>query len=315
MAFDDFNSTTLSSMWGGAYNGTSGGDLTGLFVSSHLVLKGDGLLRLEAYPDPTGVENSYGYTPALAASINNWGGAGVQSTQRYAPPVTFQWTSKYDVYPGITPITLLWPSAWPPEMDIMESYNPLNGTTKGQAINTLYATFHWGANNSQQQIKLTGFDFSQWHLWQVVYTTTNVTIYIDGTSVGSITFTPAMLASPNSILTPYGLTFQIQTGDPDNPPADTAVTAANPVTMYVDWAAIDVPTTTSVAHLAHPLPHPSATTPSIVTKTSGGGDDTLAWAAFLTFLFAAIIFEAGERNRRGSRMARQQGQPPEASRN
>jgi hypothetical protein len=155
--------------------------------------------------------------------------------------VTYWWICKYDVYPGVTPIALGWPAVWPPEKDWMESYNPVSSTKRGQAITDLFSTYHWAANNAQEQLHLKNVDFSQKHLWKVVSTPTGETIYVDGVQVGSITYTAAMLAEPNSILTPYGLTFQIQTGDPDNPAADPSVTASAPITLYVYEAAIDVP--------------------------------------------------------------------------
>jgi hypothetical protein len=248
VAADGFLTKTLSAMWGGiqnAYNGVSGGDQDGLFSNKHLILLGDGLMRLQMYPDS--VNAALCYTPpgkvlaTIRAAVADWLGAGIQCAMRYPAPVTFWWISRYDVYPGVTPICLGWPNTWPPEKDWLESYNSIRGTVKGQAINSLEATYHWGTDNEQEQETLTGFDFSQWHLWKVVTTPTGETLYVDNKAVASVTYTAEMLAGPDGINTAYGLTFQIQSGDPDNPPADPTITAATPVEMLVAGVAIDVP--------------------------------------------------------------------------
>jgi hypothetical protein len=248
---DDFETTTLSSVWDPDYNGESGGAIEknggwvasiGYFCSSHTVLKGDSLLRLEAYPDPVNIVKCYEYTASQAAAVNQWAGAGVQVKSAIGPGSVETVCMKFDVYPGIAPMAIDFGSG---EIDWAE----FGGITAKGPITKFAAAIHWDNQSQQQQIEIvapTGVDFSQWGAFRRVWTDTGVTIShsVDGVNFvecGSFTFSAAQISG--GLTTPQYLCLQIQTGDGGSvlaPPADPSVTASTPVTMYVDWVTVDV---------------------------------------------------------------------------
>lgn len=234
--FDDFTSTTLSSLWSGAYNGQSNAAQPGIFLGTHLVLQGDSLLRLEAYSDPNWA-NSWEATQAIASAVNNVCGAGVQTGTRWPVGTTFTWTCKWDTCPGLTPIVLTMGNTWPPEQDLIEADVSTAGAAQtGYTSSYLYAP---GPTQEQVPVKLpTGItDFSQWHLWQLKWTSAGSLLTCDGNVVVNIPFTSAMVSGVNGLQNVQFLALQHQTGDPSNPSAPITT----PVTMYFDWVAIDVP--------------------------------------------------------------------------
>lgn len=236
---DLFKSTTLGPLWGAPpYSGKSGGALDGLFIASHTVLKGDGLLRLEAYPDPVNIVKSYQYSAALAASVNQWGGAGVQTKESYPVGTTFHWIAKADVYPGVTPIALTFGND--AEQDFFEMTKWPSGLVKGEPVTSLTPAFIWQYTPTrlQEQITITNADFSQEHVYRAEWTETGTILYVDGVEVGSVKWTSANQATMTK---PQPFCLQIQTGDPTNPPADPTISALDPVTFYVSAVAIDVP--------------------------------------------------------------------------
>ena len=238
-SFDDFTSTTLGPLWSGGYNGQSQAAQVGIFLKSHLVLNGDSWLRLEAYPDPANSLSSWMATPAIAASVNQWCGAGVQSVTRWPVGTIFTWACKWDTYPGMTPTVLTMGNNWPPEQDIIEADVSVKGAPQtGFNESFLYAP---GPTQDQKFVSDGGIDLSQSHIWQAKWTTTGTVVTVDGNVVDNESFSSAMLSGVNGLQNPQFIAFQHQTGDPSNPPADSTITAANPVTFYVDWVAIDVP--------------------------------------------------------------------------
>lgn len=237
-SFDDFETTTLGSLWGKPYKGRSGGAQPGFFLDTHTVLKGDSLLRLEAYQDPQGIVNCWEYDPTIAASVYDWCGAGIASAGYFPVGTTFTWACKWDPYPGITAIVLSMGKTWPPEQDFMEC----NASERGAPITKFTSSYHYDQANHQVQIAIANADFSQWHAWQAKWTETGTVVTLDGDVIGQVGFTSAMTEDPTyGLLAPQFLALQTQTGDPNNPPPDATVTAETPVTMYVDWVAIDVP--------------------------------------------------------------------------
>jgi uncharacterized repeat protein (TIGR02543 family) len=235
VGFDDFASTTISSLWAGSYNGQSKAAQDGIFLSTHFVLKGDSLLRLEAYSDPDWA-NSYESTAAIAASVNDVCGAGTQTNDRWAPPFTMSWACKWDTMPGLTPIVLTMGNVWPPEQDIIEAGGPAQGApVTGFAESFLYAP------GQQVQIHASDgdVDLSQWHSWQLVCTLEGSTVTCDGVQVGHQAFTAEMVSGANGLQQVQFLALQHQTGDAANPSAPIA--QADAVTFYFDWVCIDVP--------------------------------------------------------------------------
>ncbi len=242
VAFDDFLTTSLGSMWSGAYNGQSGASGgAGIFLASHLKLLGDSLLRLEAYPDPANALSSWQATAAIAAAVNQWCGAGVQTGTRYAPPFTMSWVCKWDTFPGMTPIVLTMGNTWPPEQDWIEADVSTQGAAQtGYTFSSLYAP---GPTQKQTPVSLAGgiTDFSQWHLWKAVCTLAGTTLYCDGHQVAYQAFNSAMVSGANGLQNVQFLALQHQTGDPTNPAADGSITSSTPITMYFDSVAIDQP--------------------------------------------------------------------------
>ena len=234
--FDDFTSSTLSSLWSGAYNGASAAAQTGMFLATHLVLNGDSLLRLEAYSD-AGWASSYGSNSTIAASVNNVCGAGCQTGTRYAVGTTFTWTCKWDTYPALTPIVLTMGNTWPPEQDLIESdVSTIGAPQTGYNSSYLYAP---GPTQVQDAVSLPAgmTDFSTWHLWQLQWTLGGSTLTCDGHTIVNQSFTSPMVSGTYGLQNVQFLALQHQTGDPYNPSS----TISSPVTMYFDWVAIDTP--------------------------------------------------------------------------
>jgi len=229
-AFDDFTSTSWSNIWAmPPYNSVSKAAQDGIFLTSHAVLKGDSLLRMECYPDPQGALNGWQITPALIAAVNGWACAGVQTARRWPVGTTITWAGWWDTYPGITAINLLMSDGWTSEIDLIEA----NASAKGGPVNQYAVTLMTNQGSNKVQLKAnTGQDFSQKHVWQAKWTLQGTTITCDGTVVASSGFV-------NNA--PQFWTIQPQTGDPSNPPADASITAANPITQYLDWVCFDTP--------------------------------------------------------------------------
>ena len=238
--FDDFLGTSLGAEWdggGGGYNGQSGAAQTGIFLATHLVLNDDSLLRLEAYSDANWA-NSYDSTSAIAASVHNVCGAGMQSNTRFPVGSTFTWACKWDTYPGLTPIVLTMGNNWPPEQDLIEAnVNSIGAAQTGYSSSYLYAP---GPTQKQDSISLPSgiTDFSTWHEWQLKWTTGGSVLTCDGHQVVNQAFTSDMISGVNGLQNNQFIAFQHQTGDPNNPSS----TISSPVTMYVDWVCVDTPT-------------------------------------------------------------------------
>lgn len=241
VVFDDFTSTKWSSAWSSPYNGESQAASPGYFIGSHSVLKGDSWLRLEAYPDPKNIVNCWQYDPNIANSVNQWGGAGVQTVTRWPVGTIFTWAMKWDTYPGITPIVLSMGNNWPPEQDFIEA----NVNSRGASVYSYTSSYHYNQGNQQVQIKIAdkGISLNKSHIWRVRWEKTETILTCDEIIVGRVHFTPEMNSPTDqySLAQDQFLAFQIQTGDPNNPKADSTVTSEKPITMFVDWITIDVP--------------------------------------------------------------------------
>ena len=79
-------------------------------------------------------------------------------------------------------------------------------------------------------------------MWQLKWTKTGSIVTCDGNVVVNLVYTPEMIADATyGLLANQFFSFQCQTGDCGNPPADSTITSANPITTYVDWITIDTP--------------------------------------------------------------------------
>lgn len=238
---DDFTGTSLDpTKWtdggnGVSYNGPSGGTAEGLFINKHAVTPGDSLLHLQAYPDPTNIVNCYEYTASLAASVNQWGGAGTHTKLQILPGAVSTVCMKFNTYPGIAPMAIYFGGG---EIDWAE-FNII--PAKNQPITKFYLTLLPGASQKQVEvIAPAGVDFSAWGVFRCALTTTslNVTHSVDGINFvecGSFNNVSGATGAQN-------LCLQIQTGDVmPNPPADPSVSASSPIELLVDWVTVDVP--------------------------------------------------------------------------
>jgi len=242
--FDAFTGNSLSPEWSGAYNGQSeAGGGPGIFLASHLVVT-NGMLQLQAYPDPANWSKSWKSTAEIAAAVNYWCGAGCQSTKSFVLPATFYWSTKWDTWYGLTPIVLTI-GVWPPEMDLIEASVAVNS----QPVTGYASSYLYDSPKQQVQIHISvgSVDMSQPHLWKAVATLAGCTIYVDGVEAGLVEFTSEMVSGANGLQQPMNICLQQQTGDGNNPVADPSITSANPVTQYFGFFAMDIPTES--AHL------------------------------------------------------------------
>lgn len=237
-AVDLFSETTLSLIWDSAYNGQSEAAKPGIFLTSHLVLKGDGWMRLEAYPDPANALSSWEATQAIAEAVNWWCGAGTQTKKQFSPPLTVTWICKWDTYPGVTPIDLMMAEGWDSEIDMIEA----DVSVKSAPVTSYTVTLNTTQGKKKVQFTVdTEIDLSQEHIWQLRWLPTGTTLWIvDNPSEPIQLMSDAKDPLPISFAQFFAP--QIQTGDPDNPASeDPTITADNPITMYLGAIAFDVP--------------------------------------------------------------------------
>jgi hypothetical protein len=185
---------------------------------------------MECYPDPQGALSGWQISQALINAVSGWACAGIQTARRWSPGTTITWAGKWDTYPGVTAINLLMSDGWTSEIDLTEA----NASVKGGPSDQYEVTFmtNQGGNKSQQSTENTGQDFSQPHLWQAKWTLSGTVLTCDGKLVAQSGF----VNNANQFWT-----IQPQTGDPNTPGPDASITAANPITQYLDWVCFDVP--------------------------------------------------------------------------
>jgi hypothetical protein len=199
----DFTGSTLPSGWV-VYSGKPGGDPGAQFGgASHAIVSG-GLLSLNTFQDP-----NYGNI-WVTGGLCDCGFSQTHGAYFVRSRVTGA---------GPTNVALLWPAdnSWPPEIDFNETDGSTNFTT---------ATTHYTVNNTQDQVKLSNIDMTQWHTWGVIWTPTAITYTVDGKVWGSDTNAAAI---PNM---PMTLDLQQQTWCSSNWACPTT-----PQSMQIDWAA------------------------------------------------------------------------------
>lgn len=199
----DFTGSSLPSGWQ-VYSGKPGGDPGAQFGgAAHVSLSG-GLLSLNTFQDP-----NYG---------NIWVTGGLCDcgfSQTYGA----YFVRSRVTGAGPTNVELLWPAnnSWPPEIDFNETDGSANFST---------ATTHFTAANTQDQVKLSNIDMTQWHTWGVIWTPKGITYTVDGSVWGSDTNTAAIPTLPMT------LDLQQQTWCSSGWACPT-----KPQSMQIDWAA------------------------------------------------------------------------------
>lgn len=204
--FSDFTNGIDSSFWNPPYNGTSnpGG---GRFMATHCVVE-NGVLTLKAYQD----------SAVNDPAANNWGGAGIQTVQRYPVGTQFWSVCRKDTYGNWFAIQLLMGNAWPPEDDIEET------TSSNSDVESLL----YGSPKQQVQVQKSGLDLTDWGLWVHTWTgqgiTTDLTVKGVTTRIAAEPLPSVNPSDPHSLVNPMFYAFQLQTEygstptDPNAPP-------------------------------------------------------------------------------------------------
>lgn len=202
---NDFRGTALSSGWD-KFSGQPGGDPTGMFEPSHVVLA-TGMLRIRTYRDP-----SIG---------DRWATGGVCQCGLAQTYGAYFVRSRVTA-PGDDNVELLWPSApiWPPEIDF-------NETGRSAARTGWY--LHFDANNNQVENQLR-INLTQWHTWGVIWRSNSVIFTVDGEVWGVVKNRAEI---PHTAMT---LDMQEQTFCGIAPECPS-----KPLSMLVDWVAVFAP--------------------------------------------------------------------------
>ncbi len=141
----------------------------------------------------------------------------------------WQVRARFDAGYGYGQALILWPKSgrWPQdgELDFVETPTP--------AKKTAVQTIHWGSDNQTDDQRVAG-DFTQWHVYAVIWRPGDVQMLIDG----KVYFDTATSGShPDIPHNPMHLAIQQEPG-PLNPddwiPAPGAQTP-DQVTMHLDW--------------------------------------------------------------------------------
>jgi hypothetical protein len=209
---NDFRGSELSPGWF-KFSGVPGGDPSGMFDPSHVVVA-DGALQLVTARDPQ--------------LDNRWATGGLCQCGR---PQTY---GAYFVRSRVTAggddnVELLWPTAhvWPPEVDFNETGNTPTKTA-------WYV--HFSAHNSQIASTLR-VNLRQWHTWGVIWTPTSLTFTVDGVAWGSVHDSSVI---PHEAMT---LDIQQQTWCGIAPECPT-----KPLSMLVDWVVEFAPAAHHAGH-------------------------------------------------------------------
>jgi hypothetical protein len=198
---NDFRGSTLSSGWG-KFSGVPGGDPSGMFEPSHVVVH-SGMLTLNTYRDPS--------------DNNNWATGGLCQCG-VARTYGAYFVRSRVTGGGDDEVQLLWPAAhvWPPEVDFNE--------TGRQSDKTAWYV-HYRSTN-EQIAKTLNVNLTKWHTWGVIWTATSLTFTVDGVVWGRV---HSQTVIPHEKMT---LDIQQQTWCGIAPECPT-----KPLSMLVDWVA------------------------------------------------------------------------------
>jgi hypothetical protein len=202
---NDFRGSNLSRGWG-RFSGVPGGDPSGMFVPSHVVVE-NGMLTLNTYRDP--------------ANNNGWATGGLCQCG-VAHTYGAYFVRSRVTGSGDDEVQLLWPAAhvWPPEVDFNE--------TGSQSTKTAWYVHYRSSND--QVAKTLHVNLTMWHTWGVIWKARSLTFTVDGV-VWGIVRNQAMI--PHEGMT---LDIQQQTWCGIAPECPT-----KPLSMLVDWVAEFVP--------------------------------------------------------------------------
>jgi len=205
---NDFRGSNLTGGWG-KFSGVPGGDPSGFFDPSHVVVQ-NGMLTLNTYRDPS---NNNGWA---TGGLCQCGVARTYGTYYVRSRVTG---------PGDDEVQLLWPAAhvWPPEVDFNETGN----------LSTKTAWYVHFRSSNEQVAKTLHVNMAKWHTWGVIWTARSLTFTVDGIVWGRVT-NPSII--PHEKMT---LDIQQQTWCGIAPECPT-----KPLSMLVDWVAEFVPART-----------------------------------------------------------------------
>ena len=201
----DFLGQNLPSGWM-RFDGIPGGDPSGLFVRSHVVVSA-GFLSLNTTRDPE--------------HDNQWATGGVCQCALGRTYGAYFVRSRV-TGPGDDEVQLLWPVAhvWPPEIDFNET---------GQRTNTTAWYVHFRASN-HQIARVLHINLMRWHTWGVRWTARKLTFTVDG-HIWGVVRSPSVI--PHERMT---LDLSQQTWCGIAPECPT-----KPVSMQIDWAAVFAP--------------------------------------------------------------------------
>ena len=198
---NDFRGSKLSAGWG-KFSGVPGGDPSGMFEPSHVVVA-NGMLNLNTYRDP---------------ALNNAWATGGLCQCGVARTYGAYFVRSRVTGSGDDEVQLLWPAAkvWPPEVDFNE--------TGWQSTKTAWYV-HFRSSN-EQVAKTMHVNLMRWHTWGVIWTAKSLTFTVDGIVWGKVR-NPSII--PHEMMT---LDIQQQTWCGITPECPT-----KPLSMLVDWVA------------------------------------------------------------------------------
>jgi hypothetical protein len=202
---NDFRGSQLSQGWS-KFSGVPGGDPSGMFEPSHVVVAGGALQLITSHDQSLGGRWATGGT-CLCGRPQTYGAIFVRSRVTGG---------------GDDDVELLWPTAhvWPPEIDFNETGNTSSKT--GWYV-------HFSQDNSQIA-KTLRVNLEQWHTWGVIWTPTKLTFTVDG-RVWGVVNDPSVI--PHEAMT---LDIQQQTWCGIAPECPS-----KPVSMLIDWVSAFVP--------------------------------------------------------------------------
>ena len=195
----DFTGSRLPRGWD-KFSGVPGGDPSGFFEPSHVVVHG-GVVQIKTYRDPS--------------RGNSWATGGICQCGAPRTRGAFFVRSK-SVGSGPDDVELLWPVAhvWPPEVDFNES--------SAHALSSTWTVHYTTKNWTDEHTAMV--NLWQWHTWGVFWTPTTLMFTVDGFIWGRVRSSRAIPKGPMT------LDIQSQTFCGIMPECPTA-----PASFEVDW--------------------------------------------------------------------------------
>jgi hypothetical protein len=225
VATDDFNGSSLSSLWDPPINAPNPGSPSdnGDWLPYHAVVS-SGMLKLKEYQDSASDDPN----PAS----DDWTGAGVmmKALRTYG---MYQIRMRCGPGAGVDCLALLYPThANPPEIDFFEDWSADNTRTQ------MFASALYGSPEGDVSRILSGIDMTQWHTYGVIWGSKSITYTVDGHPWQSIANPDSNPSDPTSLANPLQLHLQIEIDDGGvNATFPNSLTPTE-VEMDVDWIAV-----------------------------------------------------------------------------